>query len=401
MATRRERYLKVLRSEAAGGAILGLAALLGVIAANSGWAGAYDALLHLSIPVQFGAWREVHSADDWIKEGLMSVFFFTVGLEIKHEVVKGELSSPRKLAMPLTAAAGGMLVPALIYLAVNMAPGGHPQGWPVPVATDIAFALAALAVSGGAFPPALRTFLLALAVADDLGAVVLIAVLFTQGLDWAALAGAGATLALMALLGRWRSAPAVVFAGLAAVVWAFALRSGVSPSVAAVAAALCVPLTPPRDGADGLAHRMKKALDPYVGFVILPLFAFTAVGFSLAEVARVGPFAPTLWGVLLGLFIGKPLGVLGAAYLATRLKLAHRPSGASWPALFGVAMLCGVGFTMSLFLGSLAFPSGDLADQGAVRVGVIAGSLASMAAGGLLLRRLRAGRSPPLVPGPS
>lgn len=386
--------LEFLKTETASGAILGVAALLGIVAANSPWREAYGEFLHSQLPVRIGNWAETHANVEWIKEGLMAVFFYVVGLEIKYEATKGELSTPRKLALPVICAVGGMVVPALIYCLINLAPGGTLKGWPVPVATDIAFALAALAVAGRRTAPALRTFLLALAVADDLGAVLLIAVLFTHQLNVQALMGAGLGLAFLALLSRWKTAPLILYVLGAVVVWALTLRSGVSTSVAAVAAALWVPVNEPEPGRHSILERLNHALHPYVAYLILPLFAFAAAGFSFSDVSGGAAFSPLAIGIAVALLIGKPLGVFGAASIGARLKLVHKPAGASWAELFAVTCLCGVGFTMSLFLGSLAFPPGDLAEQGAVRLGVIVGSLAAMAAGGLLLRKAQARRPP-------
>jgi NhaA family Na+:H+ antiporter len=338
------------------------------------------------VAVDLGLWVERHSLLDWIKEGPMAVFFFAVGLEIKFEVLKGELSTPRKLALPVLAALGGMAVPALIYTALNLGVvGGQPGGWPIPVATDIVFALAALAAVGARAPPALRAFLLALAVADDLGAVLLIAVLFTGGLAAPMLAGASATLGVMTVLGYWRRAPVLLYVLGAVVVWGFTLKSGVSTSVGAVAAALTVPLGD-REGRPCLVHAMAEALRPWVTFLVLPVFAFSASGFALGALTSSDLVSPVAVGVFAGLLVGKPVGVLGASLLAVGLGLAHRPAGASWTQVAAASLLCGVGFTMSLYLAGLAFAEGSPASS-AARLGVILGSVAATAAGVALLRR--------------
>ena len=386
----RRLTLDFLKTETAGGAVLALAALLGMAAANGPWAGGYFGALAAEIPVRLGGWNVTLSALDWIKEGLMTLFFFVVGLEIKYEAVKGELSSPRRLALPVIAAAGGMLAPAAVYLLVTGAAGakGAGGGWPVPTATDIAFALAVLSLAGRRAPTSLRTFLLALAVADDLGAVVLIAALFTRDLQLGHLAAAFAVLAALALLGRWRRAPASLFVVGAAVLWALTLESGVSPSVAGVAAALCVPIRPRRAGERGVLERVSEALHPYVAWGVLPLFAFAATGFRLGGLSLREAFGPVPVAVALALLAGKPAGVLGASWLAVRLRLARRPTGVGWAGVTAAAALGGVGFTMSLYLGALAFTARP--DLGAeARLGVLAGSLLSAGAGLLLLSRLR------------
>ena len=378
--------LDFLRTETGAGAILAVAALLGITAANSAAASDYQAWLGHPWTVQLGVWSHTLSSLDWIKEGLMTVFFFVVGLEIKFETVRGELSSPRRLALPVAAALGGMIAPALIYVLVNrLLPGGAPGGWPTPVATDIAFALAALSVFGRSAPPALRTFLLALAVADDLGAVVLIGVLFTHHVDLGALATAGAALGVLALLGRWRTAPLPLYVATAAVLWAATLDSGVSPSVAGVAAAMTIPLEPRRMGERGFLERASDTLHPYAAYLILPLFAFAAAGFSLRGLTAAQVLGPVPLGIAAGLVVGKPLGVMGACAAAERLGLAHRPSGAGWSELFAVSLLCGVGFTMSLYLAGLAFPHAGAAAQAGARLGIVGASLCATALGGAML----------------
>ena len=373
--------LDFLRTESASGMILASAALIAILLANSPWAGAYFGFIDAKFTIQIGSFIETHSVLDWIKEGLMAIFFFVVGLEIKHEVIKGELANPRRLALPVLAAVGGMLIPAGVYLMFNLGAGGAPTGWPVPVATDIAFALAALAISGPRLSPTLRIFLLTLAIVDDIGAVALIGVLFTSTVHWAAVGGALASLALMALLGRWRQAPYLFYLVGFLAVWAFTLKSGISPSIAGVAAAMTIPLGARKAGRPGVLEDFMHGLHPYVAFVILPLFAFSAAGFSVSSLGLRDLFGPIALGVALGLFIGKQIGVFGATALVIGLKLARRPTGAKWVELYGVSLLTGIGFTMSLFIGQLAFPDGDPAHQAQVRIGVVAGSILSTIVG--------------------
>jgi NhaA family Na+:H+ antiporter len=383
--------LDFLKTEAASGAALALAAAIALILANSPWAGAYFHFVKAPFTIQFGPFEETKTVLKWIKDGLMAVFFFTVGLEIKYEVLRGELSNPRKLALPVLAALGGMAIPALVYLAVNLGAGGEPRGWPIPTATDIAFALAALAIAAPRLPTSLRVFLLTLAIADDLGAVALIALLFTSHVDLALLAAAAATIAAMAGLRFWKRAPMSFYALGAILAWAFTLGSGVNTSLAAVAAALTIPIAPRAPGEEGVLKGVMHGLHPYVAWGVLPLFAFAAAGFSFASLSAGDLLAPLPLGVALGLVLGKTVGVAGAAWLAVTLKLADRPTGATWPQILGVAMLCGVGFTMSLFIGGLAFPGGGQGSQ--VQLGVVAGSLLSLVFGGLVLR-LAGGAAP-------
>ena len=392
----RRLSLDILKTEAAAGAVLLVAALLGLAAANSPWSAAYFGALGAEIPLRIGAWSPTLSGLGWIKEGLMTLFFFTVGLEIKLEVVKGELSSPRRLALPVIAAAGGMLAPALVYLAVTSAGGEGSawRGWPIPTATDIAFALAALSLAARRAAPTLRTFLLALAVADDLGAVMLIATLFTHDLRPDRLAGALVALGVLALLGRWRRAPASLFAAVALVLWALTVASGVSPSVAGVAAAACVPVRPRRAGERGVLERTMRALQPYVAWGVLPLFAFAASGVRFAGLTGRELSGPVPTAIVLALVLGKPAGVLGASWLAVRLKLARRPTGVGWDGMAAAAALCGIGFTMSLYLGALAF-DGRPGPGAEARLGVLAGSLLSAGVGLRLLSRRRNGEAEP------
>jgi NhaA family Na+:H+ antiporter len=376
--------LDFLKTETASGLILGVAALAAIVLANSPWAGAYFGFINSTFTIHIGAFDETQSVLHWVENGLMAVFFFVVGLEIKYEVLRGELANPRRLALPILAALGGMIVPALIYLAVNSRAGGAPHGWPTPVATDIAFAIAALAVGGRRLPPTLRIFLLTLAIADDVGAVALIALLFTHGVKVAAVGGALVSLALMALLGRWRAAPYLLYVIGAVLVWAFTLKSGISTSLAGVAAALMIPIEPRKPHRPGVLEDFMESLHPYVGFLILPLFAFTAAGFSFEGLSLGNLFGPVAMGVALGLFVGKQIGVFGATAAIIGLKLARRPTGAKWIELYGVSLLCGVGFTMSLFIGQLAFTDGAATAE--VRIGVVTGSLLSILAGVSLLR---------------
>lgn len=392
-AMARRITLDFLKTESASGVILAAAALAAIALANSPWAHAYFGFIHEPFTVQLGAFTETLPILDWIKEGLMAVFFFVVGLEIKYEIIRGELANPRRLALPVIAALGGMLGPALVYLAINMGPGGSPRGWPVPVATDIAFAIAALAVAGPKLPPNLRVFLLTLAIVDDLGAVGLIGLLFTDHFRVMELLGALLALTAMGLLGRWRRAPYLLYAVGFVIVWGFTLKSGISTSLAGVAAAATIPLEPRKPGRPGVLEDFMEGLHPYVAFLILPLFAFTAAGFSIRGLGLSDLFGPIALGVAAGLFIGKQVGVFGAAALVIGLKLARRPTGAKWVELYGLSLLCGVGFTMSLFIGQLAFPLSDAAAAAQVRIGVVAGSLLSTLAGMTVLAWSQARRA--------
>ena len=391
----RQPTLNFLRTEAASGLVLAVAALIALLLANSRWSDDYYSFIHAPITLRLGAFQETADVLDWVKHGLMAVFFFVVGMEIKFEVLKGELANPRRLAMPVLAAVGGMAMPALIYLAFNHGALAARGGWATPTATDIAFALAALAAVSRTLPASLRIFLLTLAIADDLGAVGLIAILFSEGVRWKMLAGAGLTLAAMAALGRWRSAPFLLYAVGFALVWAFALKSGVSTSVAGVLAAFTVPIGPRRRGQESVLRFFMDSLHPYVAFGILPLFAFVAAGFSLSGLSGGHLTSPMTMGIFLGLFLGKQIGVFGATLLAVTLKIGRKPTGAAWLEVWGLSLLCGVGFTMSLFIAGLAFPEADVQMQNQARLGVVLASIVSAAGGMLVLAsaaRLRAAR---------
>ncbi len=378
----RRPTLEFLRTESGAGLILAAAAAAAVAAANSPLAGDYFAFLAHPVRLQLGAFVEVRTIASWVKDGLMAVFFLVLGMEIKFEVLRGELSGPRRLALPLIAAIGGVVAPALVYLAINRGAAGTPAAWPTPTVTDIAFALAVLAIVAPRMPSALRVFLLTLAIADDLSAVGLITLLFHQAVHAAALGGALLALLALIALSRWRRAPFLFYAVGFLVVWALTLKSGLNTSIAGVACSLTVPVGPRRPGQDSVLKFFMDSLHPYVAFAILPLFAFTAAGFSFAQV-RIGSLASALpLGVALALLVGKPLGVFGSASLAIAFRLTRRPAGTTWLELGGVAILCGVGFTLSLFVGALAVSPANPLAQDQVRLGVFAGSLAAALVGG-------------------
>jgi len=389
----RRPTLDFLKTESGAGVILALAAGAAIILANSPQSAWYFAFVGAPLPVSVGAFSQTLSVQDWVGDGLMSVFFLVVGMEIKFEVLRGELSSPRRLALPLLAALGGMIAPALVYLVFNHGREGSPRGWPIPTATDIAFALAGLAVFARRLPGSLRLFLLTLAIADDLGAVGLIGVLFTRHLDAGAMAGAAITLGALAALSRWRRAPFLLYAVGFLVVWAFTLRAGINTSLAGVACALTVPIGARRADQESVLKSFQDALHPYVAYIILPLFAFTAAGFSVRGMTVGQILAPAPLGVALGLMIGKPVGVFSFSWIAAALRLGRRPAGVAWLDILGVALLCGAGFTLSLYMGGLAFGPRNALVHAEIRLAVVVASLASVFAGGGLLAWTGARRS--------
>ncbi len=382
-----------LRSESAGGLLLIGAAACAIVIANSSLAPAYFDMLHLETGPVVAPKLGPMTLHLWINDAMMAVFFLLVGLEIKREFLDGHLSSWADRRLPFIAAAAGMAVPALVYVAVSGGDATLARGWAIPAATDIAFALGLLALLGKRAPTSLKLFLTTVAIVDDVGAVIIIAAFYTASVDLAALAGALAVLAGMFAMNRaGLRHPLWYFAAFVAL-WYFMLLSGVHATVAGVLAAFAVPLkntpgTP--DDADSTLHRLEHSLQPWVAFAIVPIFGFANAGVTLNDGASA--MAPLPLAVALGLFVGKQAGVFGSVWLAVRLNIARRPAGASWTQVYGVALLCGIGFTMSLFIGGLAFAAPPHADQ--VKVGVLVGSLLSAAAGVLVLRG--AGRAHPL-----
>lgn len=369
---------RLFGGEAGGGLLLILAAVLAMLSANSALSGAYHALLHAPLP-----WTPIPKLDTahlWINDAVMAVFFFVVGLEIKRELLVGQLSTPAQRRLPVLAAIGGMAVPAMIYLAVAGSEPGLVRGWAIPAATDIAFAVGILALLGKRVPPALRLFLLTVAIVDDLGAVAIIALFYTAQLKLAWLASGLAVLAAMALLGRSRIRNGWIYTLLAIAAWYCVLLSGVHATVAGVLAAFAIPLRLDQQG-DSLLLRMEHTLVPWSAYLIVPLFGFANAGVELDGGATFGPLP---LGIALGLLLGKPIGILGAILLAAKLRLAEPPVE-DRQQLAGMAMLCGIGFTMSLFIGALAFP-GQQALIDEAKLGVLAGSLVSAACGFALLR---------------
>lgn len=385
MQRRLEGALEFFRHEATGGIMLFATAVLALVLANSGAAWLYGGFLDTRVKVQVGALKLDKPLLLWINDGLMAIFFFLVGLEVKRELLVGELSSVRKATLPLAAAIGGIVVPALIYVIVNWSnPVGAP-GWAIPAATDIAFAVGVLALLGPRVPSSLKIFLLALAILDDLGAIIIIALFYTSELSTVALSLAATGLVVLTVLNRAgvkRIAP-YILVGL--FIWVCVLKSGVHATLAGVATALAVPLENGDEEGHGPLEQLEHSLHPWVTYLILPLFAFANAGVDLGGFTLARMLDPIPLGIALGLALGKPLGIFGATWAAVRLGLADRPEGTSWEQVLGVAALGGIGFTMSLFIGLLAFPDPKFAAD--VRIGVLAGSTVSAIVGYILLRR--------------
>ena len=376
-----------IHHETTAGLILVLAALAAIAAYNmEALRPVYDGFLQAPVTVSIGRLGLSKPALLWINDGLMAIFFFLVGLEIKREVLEGNLSSREQIVLPAIAAIGGMAAPALIYSVVNLGHAELLRGWAIPAATDIAFALGALSLAGSRVPTALKVFLLTLATLDDLGAIVIIALFYTADLSVLSLMLAGAALIVLFILNRLNSARTAlyVFAGIA--MWVFVLKSGVHATLAGVALAMMIPLR--RKDGSPFIHDLEDGLHGYVKFLILPLFAFANAGIPLDGfgLAKLGESLPL--GIAGGLVLGKPLGILGAVAVATRFGFAQLPDGCDRRHMAGVACLAGIGFTMSLFIGSLAFEAPELLTS--VRVGVIAGSVLSTVLGVAILMTARA-----------
>ena len=380
-----------LRMESAGGVLLVLATILAMVLANSGLGPLYDAFLETPVVIQFGALEIAKPLLLWINDGLMAVFFFLVGLEMKREFKAGELSSPARVALPGIGAIGGIALPALIYVAINAGSPENLAGWAIPAATDIAFALAVMSLLGNRIPVAAKVLLLAIAIFDDLGAILIIAFFYTGQLSQLSLILAVIPivgLLMLNLSGTTRLAPYVV---LGIILWVLVLKSGVHATLAGVITALAIPMKK-REGAEhSLLEELEHSLHAWVAFGILPLFAFANAGVSFAGMGLESFVEPVKLGISLGLFVGKQIGIFTCLWLAIRWGIAPMPQDTTWRQLYGVSLLAGIGFTMSLFIGSLAFAHNDF--DAPIRLGVLTGSLLSAVAGFLLLSTTDSRRS--------
>jgi NhaA family Na+:H+ antiporter len=372
-----------LHDEAAGGILLIAAAILAMIAAN--WppiASDYAAMLHHATGPTLSPQLGPMTVHLWINDGLMTLFFLLVGLEIKREFVDGRLASADRRRLPFIAAAAGMVAPALVFLAVAGAEPGLRPGWAIPAATDIAFAIGVLALLGSRAPPALKLLLTTVAIVDDMGAVAIIALVYTSAIDVVALTIAGAALVVLYVMNRRGVMLLWPYLLVGAVLWLFVLRSGVHATIAGVLVATLIPIRrspgAPDDAASPL-HRLEHALHPWIAFGVVPLFGFANAGVPLAGATLATLAEPLVLGIALGLFIGKQLGIFTAIWGADRLGIARAPVGVSWLQLYGMTLIAGIGFTMSLFIGGLAFDDPALIER--VKIGVLAGSVASALAG--------------------
>ena len=372
-----------LQKESAGGILLMIAAALAVIVANSPLNPLYREWLDLPVVAGIGGAVIDKPLLLWINDGLMAVFFFLVGLEVKREIMTGQLSTWRQASLPLIMAIGGMALPAIIFASLNW---GNPEtisGWAIPAATDIAFALGVLALLGSRVPVALKALLLAVAVIDDIGAITVIALFYTESVQTDMLIGGAVTLAAMIGLNRARVADSWPYVILTVILWVFVLKSGVHATLAGVAAAMTIPL---RARGQEPLERMEHALHYYVAFLIIPIFGFANAGVSLAGISMSDILAPLPLGIALGLLIGKQIGIFGFGWLAIKAGVTQMPEGVNMRQLHAMSLLAAIGFTMSLFIGGLAFDDPALINQ--VKIGVLSGSIIAAVTGYFLLSRV-------------
>lgn len=378
---------RFLQLEASGGIILMLAAVLALVLANTPLQTYYALLIDTPVEIRIGALEIAKPLLLWINDGLMAIFFFLVGLELKRELIEGELSDKRNIILPGVGAIGGMLVPALIYILLNSGDATAMKGWAIPAATDIAFALGILSLLGSRVPTSIKVFLTSLAIFDDIGAVLIIAFFYTEKISMTALVVVGACVLVLALLNRRGNESKSVYVLVGIVMWVAMLKSGVHATLAGVILAMFIPMKSKTNPDYSPLKSMEHDLHFAVAFIILPIFAFTNSGIRLVGLGVEEILHGVPMGIALGLFIGKQVGIFGLCWLAIKLKLTGLPKSMSWGSLYGAAILCGVGFTMSLFIGSLAFEETGVNLLFDERLGIILGSLASGILGYVVLRQ--------------
>jgi len=375
-----------LKLEAASGIILMFAAVAAMLIANSPFSPYYDLLLNVPVKVAVGSFEIAKPLLLWINDGLMALFFFLVGLELKREFLEGDLSKPGQIMLPAIGAIGGMAVPALCYLIFNYQNENAINGWAIPTATDIAFALGILALIGSKAPLQLKVFLTSLAIFDDLGAIIVIALFYTDQLSMLSLVVSASMLTILFVMNRKNVTNTAPYIFIGIILWVAVLKSGVHATLAGVILAFFIPIKG-KLGEDSPLKSLEHNLHSLVAFIILPIFAFANAGISFAGVGLEQLTAPVPLGIILGLVVGKQLGVFGFCFIAIKLGIAKLPENVNWTLLYGVAALCGVGFTMSLFIGSLAFEQSSTSPIYQDRLGIVVGSLISGILGYLLINR--------------
>ncbi|WP_085612361.1 MULTISPECIES: Na+/H+ antiporter NhaA [unclassified Pseudomonas] len=370
----RSTFTRFFQLEAASGLLLIAAAILALIINNSPLSWLYNGLLDTPVVAQIGALKIAKPLLLWINDGLMALFFLLIGLEVKREVLDGQLSKPSQIVLPGAAAIGGMLVPALIYWFLNRDNPAALDGWAIPTATDIAFALGVLALLGKRVPVSLKLYLMTLAIIDDLGAIVIIAIFYSGELSTLSLGLAAACIAALVAMNRLGVVKLGPYMIIGLILWVCVLKSGVHATLAGVTLAFCIPLRT-KNAEPSPLLALEHALHPWVAYGILPLFAFANAGLSLTGVTAESFTHHVPMGIAVGLLLGKTLGVFGLTWLAVKIGIAALPHGANWGQVLGVAILCGIGFTMSLFVGSLAFVPGASEYAGMDRMGILTGSV--------------------------
>lgn len=386
MINKQESFISnFFKLESSSGILLMLAAILAIIFANTALHNYYDLLLSTPVEVRIGAFEIAKPLLLWINDGLMAIFFFLVGLELKRELIEGELSDKRNIILPGVAAIGGMLVPALIYIYFNHNNPTALQGWAIPAATDIAFALGVLTLLGSRVPTSIKIFLTSLAIFDDIGAIIIIAIFYTANISVTALVISAICIAILAWMNKQNNDSTSMYIAVGVVMWAALLKSGVHATLAGVVLAMFIPLKSKNNPEFSPLKNMEQDLHSVVAFFVLPVFAFANAGINLSGVGAEQLLHGVPMGIALGLFLGKQLGVFGFCWIAIKLNLAKLPGDISWSSLYGVSALCGIGFTMSLFIGSLAFEETNVDQIFNDRLGIIIGSLLSGIMGYLIL----------------
>ncbi len=375
-----------LSQESAGGILLMGAVILAMLMANSPLSGIYQDFLHTEMQIRVGSLDIDKTLIHWINDGLMALFFMLIGLEVKRELLEGALSTKAQASLPTFAALGGMIFPAAIYLIFNYSDPVTQNGWAIPAATDIAFALGIMALLGSRVPVALKVFLLALAIIDDLGVIVIIAMFYSTDLSTISLIVAAVAIAVLVILNRRGVTAIGPYGVVGLILWIAVLKSGVHATLAGVIIAFCIPLRA-QDGSSPSEH-LEHSLHPWSTFAILPVFAFANAGVDLSGMSFGDLLSPVPVGIALGLFLGKPLGVMLFSFVAVKLKLAALPEGVSWKQITPVAVMCGIGFTMSMFISSLAFIGGSEHYGDVARLGILSGSILSAVVGYFWLSRV-------------
>ncbi len=387
MTNPKESFIsKFLKLESASGIILMFAAVFAMVCANTPLQNYYSLLLDTPVEIRIGALEIAKPLLLWINDGLMAIFFFMVGLELKRELIEGELSDKRNIILPGIGAIGGMAIPALVYVFFNRNDPVAMSGWAIPAATDIAFALGVLSLLGSRVPTAIKIFLTSLAIFDDIGAILIIAIFYTANISLVALGVVSLCIMVLAVLNKRGVEAKSLYILIGVVMWVAMLKSGIHATLAGVVLAMFIPMrsrtNPEYSPVKSLEHDLHSA----VAFIVLPIFAFANAGISLAGVGLEQMLHSVPLGIALGLFVGKQVGIFGICWIAIKLKLTRLPSGMTWSSLYGTAALCGIGFTMSLFIGSLAFENTGVDLLFDERLGIILGSLASGILGYLVFR---------------